>query len=331
MTRELVDAGVGAIIGSSLTAPALAALPIVNEAKKVYIGSSPTGMVLTHDQFTRYFFRFSHSAFMGYSAEAMLMAQKAPNAKKWVAVASDATFGHDIWDAFSYGLKRYYRERAGVAVELRDPLWVRSGTTDFRQQVSQLMASDVEGVLVALVGAEAVTFYTQQAQFGLAEKVKVFADIGTADLIGRALKQHTPNNIWSINGWYYGAHKDNPLSQALYNAYVAKTGDTAPPASLCNGHGCLTVLAAAIRQAQSTDGDKLIPILEGGPFETAEGPVRFRPEDHQWLGSIDFIRLAGDAADPKGWSVPEFASVKAAEVVEPAAPGKPFEIAKLPS
>jgi branched-chain amino acid transport system substrate-binding protein len=54
---------------------------------------------------------------------------------------------------------------------------------------------------------------------------------------------------------------------------------------------------AALKQAGSSDSEKLIAAMEGLTFATPKGPMTFRKEDHQALQDMYHFRIKKDAKD----------------------------------
>ena len=75
----------------------------------------------------------------------------------------------------------------------------------------------------------------------------------------------------------------------------------------------------------------MIKALEGLTFETAKGKVTFRPEDHQAVCDVNFIRIKhaeqkmtmdiNEGRRPYV-EVAEFIRLDGSEVIEPATPGR---------
>jgi branched-chain amino acid transport system substrate-binding protein len=78
------------------------------------------------------------------------------------------------------------------------------------------------------------------------------------------------------NGWYGGIQ--NPLSQAMVKAYIAKYGGTASDinADVAEGYSVGEVAAAAVTATKSLDNAKIIAYLHSGVTSpTVQGPAKF--------------------------------------------------------
>ena len=104
-----------------------------------------------------------------------------------------------------------------------------------------------------------------------------------------------------------------------------------PLGFLSTGHSAIYAYAAAIAKAGSTETPAVIKALEGLTFDTAKGRVMFRPEDHQAICDVNFIRIKNspqsltmdinDGGRPD-IEVAEFVRYDGSQVIEPASPGQ---------
>ena len=58
----------------------------------------------------------------------------------------------------------------------------------------------------------------------------------------------------------------------------------------------------------------------------AAGKIMFRKEDHNYLSELTFINFGSDAKEADGWKMFEVLRVDSAPFMEPATPGKKYEI-----
>ena len=132
--------------------------------------------------------------------------------------------------------------------------------------------------------------------------------------------------------WYYGAYQKLAMGKKLYDDYVRRTGNALPLGFLNAGHSAVYAYAAAIGKAGNTDTKSVIAALEGLTFETAKGKVTLRPEDHQAICDVNFIRIKASAVEPTmdildysrpDIEVAEFVRYDGASVIEPPTPGQP--------
>jgi branched-chain amino acid transport system substrate-binding protein len=92
----------------------------------------------------------------------------------------------------------------------------------------------------------------------------------------KAVGAHNASGIFVPNGWFGGFQ--NPLSQAMVRAYIAKYGGSPSEinADVAEGYAVGEVAAAAITATKSTDNSKIISYLHSGAtVQTVQGPAKF--------------------------------------------------------
>lgn len=318
--RELSGDGINLFIAGLFTPTALAIAGILADLDAVLITCGAVADSLTHEKYNRNVFRIHDHTFLKCQGLSRLMAERYSDVTSWAGIFADIESGWNSYKSFVSGAKKFYPELAKQAPTFTTPIATKFGTSDFKNQISQLMSQPAQGLFFNVNGDEAVTFFAQARPFGLASKFKVFADIGQELLLAKALTKNTPPNFWSGSHWYYGAYTDNAVSKMLYDGYVARTGNASPAGYASVSHSGVLAFAAAAKAAGSTTTAVMIAMLEGLRFESARGTVTFRKEDHQAIGETNFIKLGPLDSDP-GWIVSEFARIPSVTTVEPASPG----------
>ncbi len=321
VARELTGNGVNMLCGIITSPTALAISAIMEPSNSILMTCAAGSDRLTHDAWNRHYFRVTDNPPMRNRAEAKVMAQHYPDIETWAAIIPDVEYGRSAWAAFKDGLQEYYPSIAKKQPKIIDPILTRFGAADFKPQISQLMSSPAEGLFIAVYGGDAVTLLQQARPYGLQKKFKALCDSSNEWSVPHALGRATPENLWGGFHWYFGGYQDTKLGRALYEDYVARTGDKWPLGFLNEGHSAVYAYAAAIKKAGSTDTMPVIEALEGLTFDTAKGSVTFRKEDHQAICDVNILHLAPSDADP-GFKVAEFIRIDGHYVIEPATPGK---------
>lgn len=321
--KELAGDGVNIFAGVLASPVALAISGIAEELDSVFLNAASHGNNLTHENFRKNYFRVSDYSAMRISAGARIMAEKYPDVTKWGAILPDAEIGRSTIATFRYALPKYHMELNNQGVTIVEPVVVKFGATDYRNAISTLLSSDVDGVFVGVGGGDEVSFLQQAGQLGLSRKIKVYVTSGSDFQGAKALGRRTPENYWSGHHWYFGAYEDNPVSKALYDEYVAETGDKWPDGFIGMGHTAITAVAAAAAKANDLSTNALISSLEGLTFQGVKGKVTIRKEDHQALTDVNYVKLApgGD----QGWTVADFVKLDGSELAGPATPGAPIK------
>ena len=330
-TRQFAKDGINLLAGCVTSELALAVSPELQPANAVLITCSAQTDKLTHEAFVPNFFRVTDQTYMRNRAQARLMTERYPNVASWGAILPDNEYGRSSWAAFHDGLMEASAGGNGPAIA--QPILARFGETDFTAQLAALKQNASEALFIAVNGDDALDFYGQAQDAGLFDTVKVLADSVNEFLVPERLGAATPEHLWLAMGWYYGGYGAIPMCRELYDDYVHRTGNGLPLGFVNAGHSAIYAYAAAIRKAGTTTTREVVHALEGLTVETAKGPVRFRPEDHQAVCDVNFIRIKSspqsltmdinDGARPDV-EVAEFVRFSGSDVIEPPQPGHPI-------
>ncbi|MEN2977533.1 ABC transporter substrate-binding protein (plasmid) [Tistrella bauzanensis] len=322
--RELAGMGINLMVGASQSPMALGLAPLLADMNAVCVAPTPSAMSLTHENFTRNFFRLCPNASMLYGGLAQILVEKNPEVSNWATIVFDSEYGHDAVRYFEHGI----RQAAGTReITFEDPIYVPVNKTDFRVEINQLMNSKAEGLYLGVIAAPAISFLQQARSVGLNRKLKVMGEAGTDLLIAKAMQKSTPDNLWSVSYWHpqHEPFASNAMSQQLYKDYVEKTGDKYPVGLLTSSHRSSLALFNGIEKAGDTDTQAVIAAMEGMTFDTIAGPYTIRKEDHQGHGHSVYAKVGPRDAEPF-WGTNELAFLEDASVMEPATPGTPFKL-----
>ncbi len=332
-TLELSKNGVNLLCGCVTSDLALAVSATLPAANSVMITCSAQTEKLTHEAFVPNVFRVTDHAYMRCRAHAHLIAQRYPNITSWGAILPDSEYGRSAWAAFHDGLMEGYKRPDGAKPAIAAPIMARFGEIDFRSQIAALQKMAPEGLLISVYGDDGIAFYEQARNAGLLGTVKVLADPINEFLVPHTLGAGTPEHLWLASSWYYGGYQKLPMARALYEDHLRRTGNPMPLGFVNAGHSAVYAYAAAIKKAGSTATPAVIAALAGLTFDTAKGSVTFRPEDHQAMCDVNFIRIKSspDAMpmeitdnDRPDVEIAEFVRLEGSSVIEPAAPGRPL-------
>lgn len=321
--RELAGNGVRIFAGVLASPVALAISGIAEELDSVFLNAASHGNNLTHEDFRKNYFRVTDYSAMRISAACRLMAERHADVTKWGAIIPDAEIGRSTIATFRAGMPRYYRQIANKEVTIENPVVVRFGATDFRNAISTLLSANVDGIFVGVGGGDEVSFLQQAGQLGLSARTKVWVTSGSDFQVAKALGRRMPRNYWNGHHWYFGAYPDNPVSRAVFDDYVAETGDRWPDGFVGMGYTAIAGVAAAAARANDLATPALIRGLEGLSFDAVKGRLTLRAEDHQALCDVNYIKLDPDETE-LGWKVSDFYKADGAELAGPATPGVPI-------
>jgi branched-chain amino acid transport system substrate-binding protein len=322
--RELVADGVKLFIAGPISGTVVALTPLLKGTDNILVAAGPNNLAITHELYNDNVFRLQLTSIPVFAGLGIVVAQKAPTVRNWVAISSDQQANIDLSNIFLKSLKKTHAAK-GVDVTIQSMVLTKAGAGDFRAQISQLANSGATGILNSLVGSDSLTFYKQAKSFGLDQKVQVFADV-SANLNSMAtIASSTPKTVWTPAYWH-AQGDNNPVSQDVYKMAVERTGTPYPFGFIALAHDALVAIAQAAKTANSTDTKPLIAALEAGSPMGAAGPVTFRKADHTYVGQMTFINFGADPSAKDGIKVADVVRIPSAEHMEPATPGQKFVI-----
>jgi branched-chain amino acid transport system substrate-binding protein len=324
--RELAGEGVNLSIGAGQSPMALAIAPILAELKSMVVAPAPTVMSVTHENFSRNFFRLSSNALMLYGGIGNLMTARFADVKTWAVIAPDSENGRDVARYFKAGAMAA-AAKAGRQVKVAEPVFASLNKSDYKIEINNLMNSGAEGLFIGLTAAPCVSLLQQGRAVGLDRKFKVIGEAGTELMIAKAMQKSTPKNLWGVTFWAPELEpfkSEFPVSKQLSEYILKVAGTPWVPGIVQASHRSALGIFHAVKKAGSTETDAVIAALEGLQFDTAAGPYRVRKEDHQGIGSFYFAKIGARDAAP-GYGLEQVFRLDENEIVEPPSPGKKYE------
>lgn len=323
--RDLIGSGVTLLLGIPVSSVAFAITPLLEPEKAILLSCGAHSEKLTHDNFTRNYFRAGDNPFMRCNSLAQIAAQRYANIVNWAGLVPDYDYGTIVWQSFQDGLigahSRFTKNKPTFSPGIRTPF----GAADYRTNITATMGLPADGFLLATYGGDAITLLKQAKPYGFFKKAKLLLDPANEFIVAKALKQDLPDT-WLAGTWFHRAYEDVPASRELYAEMVRRTNVTMPTVgTAAETHAAVLLYAAAIQAAGTTETQALISALEAVRIESATGPRYFRKTDHQAIKSIPIVRVRGSATASDGFEVVEFVKVLGEDVIEPASPGKPYQ------
>ncbi|SIQ47591.1 MULTISPECIES: ABC transporter substrate-binding protein [Pseudacidovorax] len=324
--RELAGEGVNLSVGAGQSPMALAIAPILAELKAVVAAPAPTVMSVTHENFSRHFFRVASNALMLFGGIGNMLATKFPQVGSWALILPDSENGRDMARYFRLGVERAAKA-GGTAPKVLEPVYASLNKADYKVEINSLMNSGAEGLFVGLTAAPCVSLLQQGRAVGMDRRFKVIGEAGTELMIAKAMGRSTPQNLWGVSFWAPELEpfkSQYPLSRQLSEYIVKVTGTPHVPGIVQASHRSALALFNAVKKAGSTETEAVIPALEGLAFDTAAGPYRIRKEDHQGIGYAYFAKIGAREAAP-GYGLEQVIRLDESEIVEPPSPGRKYE------
>jgi branched-chain amino acid transport system substrate-binding protein len=189
----------------------------------------------------------------------------------WDAISEDYAAGHDKVSTFG-------TQVASLGGTMKNAVFPAFGATDDGTQITQLLHSPAQGLFIGLLGADAVTFAKQAAQFGLFPKFKYIMSSGYLQQPLLAAMGNAVAGTHEVLNYSPDAVAKTPFAKAY--AAIDKSGLWHVPIS---GNLALTMLDAAADKAGSTNPTSIASALDGLTASTIVGQVTMRAADHLLL------------------------------------------------
>lgn len=185
--------------------------------------------------------------------------------RRWAIVGDDY-----VWPRASAALTRRYCRDLGLTV--MDEIFVTYGTTDLFPAVQRVARSGADGVLMLLVGQDAVLFNREFAAWGLDGHIARFTPLMEENML-LASGAGATDNLFVAAGYFNSLATADALE--LMGAYTDRFGVDAPPlnnmAESC--HEGILVLRSLHEAAASCELSDLVRARDRVRFDGPRGPV----------------------------------------------------------
>ncbi|CAM3504125.1 ABC transporter substrate-binding protein [Polaromonas hydrogenivorans] len=322
--RDLMAEGVKLFIAGPVSGTVVALAPLFKGTDNILVAAGPNNLAITHELYNENVFRLQLTSIPVFKGLGVVVAQKSPEVRNWVAISSDQQANIDLSTIFLKSLKTTHASK-GVDIKIQPMVLTKSGAGDFRSQISQLANSGATGILNSLVGSDSLTFYKQAKAFGLDQKVQAFADVGANLNSMISIASSAPKTVWTPYYWYPQGD-NNPVSQVVYKLAAERTGSANPYGFIALAHDAVIAIAQAAKSANSLETKALIAALEVGNAMGAAGPIVFRKADHTYVGQMCFINFGADASAKDGVKVADVVRMPSSEYMEPPTPGQKYVV-----
>jgi branched-chain amino acid transport system substrate-binding protein len=248
---------VDAIVGCASSASALAAAPIAEESKTIFINCLARTHKVTWQnpddptKIRKYVFKSVNDTITQSLSAAIIVAKFYPGAKV-AHIHPDYAYGHEIHEIFTKGLKKLDPKATTVA-----ELWPKLFTPDFSPHITKILAAKPTIVFNSFWGGDATRFADQCIQKGVMSKAKVLGDQGEFYSVEKRPlpKELIGHPLFPIEG-LPGAPdpKRWPPNQIDFDLYYKKHHNS-PPLAASFTAAAFYSLAAAIERAAAMFGE----------------------------------------------------------------------------
>lgn len=272
--RKLIEEDkVVAVQGGVNSGDVLAAMPIAERAKTLFVATGPNATEITGKNCKRFTFRIDLPNRVTVKSVYPYLEKHGRN---WYFVSASYAWGIDAYQQMKAVLLQHGGKVVGAD---QAPL----GTTDFSSYILKIRQANPEVVFLGLGGSDLTNFLKQLHQVGLSHIQVSSPIVNDSDLwaAGPQVATGTYPKLWNYTG-----PQVTESGKKFVKDYTAKFGNPPEVEGWQDWFGCTAILTA-LRETKSTDGIKLVEFLENHKFEGYKStPVWFRSWDHQLIQPV---------------------------------------------
>ena len=260
--RMLSRDGAEIITGTIWSNLALAMLPAVARAGKIYLSPNAGPSQLAGEQCNRHFFNVAFQNDGSHEAMGQHVADLGIE-KVWL-MAPNYPAGQDSLRGF----RRYYDPSGGEVV---DEVYTQLGQLDYSAEIANIQAAAPEAVFFFYPGGMGINFVKQWAQAGAGQSIKLFGP-------GFSLSQDILPAVGEAalgleNTAHWSPDLDNQVNRRFVEAFREKHGRI-PSLFAAQGYDAALFIDQAARAAGGKDTDALIDALANAEVEATRGTLK---------------------------------------------------------
>jgi branched-chain amino acid transport system substrate-binding protein len=260
--RLLSRDGADIITGTVWSNLALAMLPAVARAGKIYISPNAGPSQLAGSQCNRHFFNTAFQNDAVHEATGKLVAD-AGIERVWL-MAPNYPAGQDA-------LRGFRRAYDGSGGEVMDEVYTQLGQLDYAAEIADIQAARPDAVYFFYPGGMGINFLKQWAQAGIGDEVKLYASAFSVSQDILPAVGDAALGVESAAHW--SPDLDAGRNQQFVEAFQAKYGRL-PSLYAAQGYDTALVIDAAVKAAGSKETDALIEALGQAEVEGTRGVIR---------------------------------------------------------
>lgn len=287
--KMILKHNVDIITGVSGSHECVKLAPMMAQHKTLFIlGTGCETPALTADpNCNRYVFRPYNST----RSQAIAMGQWALKhvGKNWFGVYSDFAWGQSVFQTFKDELEK----RGGKIVgSVAPPL----KTNDFQPYLSRV-DTGVDGLVMALVGADAVRVLQQMSSMGITKKMRIIGPASLVDVTTLPAQKDSAIGTYTLHRYpslsnLKGTPLDDEYSRRFFEEFKAISGGELPSGYSQAQHTGMNLIKQALTAVgwkSKEDTQKVIQWIENGgngrvfkrSHDFPQGDFLLRAEDHQ--------------------------------------------------
>lgn len=286
--KLLLSDNVDILMGTVDSASTLAVLPVVNQARKVFVypldGEDKT---CTSSRGTNpLVFGMGDTPQQRLSQFVPAVVQQSGN--KWYFLGNDYVFPHSVIDV----AKGYLAQAGGTVVKEE---YVPLGTADYSPIIDRIAASGAQVIFSVTVGTDGVAFTKRATESGLSKRVTVTGVATFAPEVYGGLKGLAQGVVTADR---YTEAADNEANRTFVSKFRQKYNYTLPlggTAAAC--YGALFLWREAAKKANSFEPTKFAKAMEGLKLTLPQGDVEVDANSHLLKQHIYELKITNDRYD----------------------------------
>jgi branched-chain amino acid transport system substrate-binding protein len=253
------------VVGIIDSAAALAAIPLMDAAKKLLLVAGAGAIDITRNARTAYAWRTSYSDPQLAAPMGAQLAQAAVRDAVFVVAPAD-----DQGTATITAFQTAFQSGGGIVVGTGRPV---AGNTDYQRIFTQIQRAKAKATFCSLSPADGAAFVTQYAQAGLSGPVPLY---GSGPLTEGVLTQEGQAALGIQTTLHYSDQVANAANTKFVTAYRAAY-NAAPTCFSVQGYDTGNVLDSALGEdGLQFDGDSMADQMgKGANFDSPRGKWKF--------------------------------------------------------
>jgi branched-chain amino acid transport system substrate-binding protein len=275
-TLELIEKDkVNFLVGSLSAAVTLSVNNVAKERGVIYNSISQSDAINDAKDWSRFTF---HEALNPHITAGAVGRHVFPKfGKKVVFLTADYAYGHEMVRGF---------QRAGAAfgietlADIRHPI----GASDYSAYLPRIQALNPDVICLCNFGRDQIISVTQATEFGLKAKAKLVAPVLL--YTSRQAGGDVFDGVIGGTSYYWRLEDSVASAKKLNDKYRAAYGGAVPSDYGALGYAGVMSLLQAVKNAKSTETDKVIEAMKALKYDWYKGEQSYRACDHQSVQSV---------------------------------------------
>jgi ABC-type branched-subunit amino acid transport system substrate-binding protein len=283
--------GVKVIAGPMITGTSLLAIPYIKVQQVPVISPSATGIQLSYEDGTEWFFRTC----LRDDAQGMVLAEEVlkKGYSKVASIVLDNTYGKGMEEAL-FG----HLEEEGWTGEHVVSIHYAEGVKDYRSELQKIKDAEADAVLCVSYCDDGIIIFKQALDLGLDN----IAWMGCDGNYGSGLFKDPKSAEFMEKAFAFGTRTVGAGAQNdhFIAAYTADYGE-APEVYCDTMYDAVWAAAKAIAAAGKYDGDAIRVALTKLKFDGATGPIAFNDIGDRTAGAFELWNVVKDPSTETGY------------------------------